>query len=155
MAATNLPKHIKSLATLIRHHKWVLEERRRAVAQLMTEREGVQAHIDRIDVKVIAEREFLRHQLGQADYHHSAQIYADFAEEARQFRAGQVVRLAEIDRQILAAQDLVTDAYRELKKFEVAQEEALRQEKAEFDRREQIRLDDIAIDGFRRGSIAG
>ena len=147
--AANLPKHIKSLDILIRQHKWLLEERRRALNQLFAERDLVQGHIDRTDAKLVSERAFLQQQLGHDDYHHSARIFADFAEEAREFRAGQVVRLGELNKQIVAAQDLVTDAYRELKKYQVAQDAATRLEKSESDHREQIRLDDMALDGFR------
>ncbi|MDI9349125.1 MAG: flagellar FliJ family protein [Candidatus Symbiobacter sp.] len=147
--AADLKKQIKSLETLIRHHKWLLEERRRALNELLTERDLVQGHIDRTDAKIASEREFLRLQLGRADYHHSAELYAGFADDARAFRAGQVVRLGEVNRRIDAAQDTVTEAYRELKKYQIAQDTARASAKSEFDRREQIRLDDMAIDGFR------
>ncbi|MCX8506769.1 MAG: hypothetical protein ORN98_09180 [Alphaproteobacteria bacterium] len=147
--AANLPKHIKSLAILIRQHKWLLEERRRALNQLFAERDMIQGHIDRTDAKIVSERAFLTQQLGHDDYHHSARIFADFATEAREFRAGQVVRLGEVNKQIRAAQDLVTEAYRDLKKHQVAQDAARVQEKSEADHREQIRLDDMALDGFR------
>ena len=147
--AADLKKQIKTLAILIRQHKWLLEERRRALNLLFSERDLVQGHIDRTDAKIVSEREFLQQQLGHEDYHHSARIFADFAEEAREFRAGQVVRLGEINKQIAAAQDLVTEAYRDLKKYQVAQDAAARLEKSEADHREQIRLDEMALDGFR------
>ena len=50
------------------------------------------------------------------------------------------------------AREEVTLAYQELKKFEVAQSNRKRRAREEANRREQIVLDEIGIEGFRRRS---
>jgi hypothetical protein len=73
-----------------------------------------------------------------------ARYWPTYSEWARGRREALVQNRLQIGEQILKAEDAVTDAYRELKKFEVAEANRLAREKAEQDRKDRIRLDEIA-----------
>ena len=73
-----------------------------------------------------------------------ARFWPTYAEWAKGRREELVQNRLQIGEQILKAEEAVTEAYRELKKFEVAEANRIAREKAEQERKAQIRLDEIA-----------
>jgi flagellar export protein FliJ len=76
--------------------------------------------------------------------------YAPYAAAAIERRRTLLASLADVRTQIEGASQEVTIAYQELKKYEVAQDNRRRRARVETNRREQIVLDEIGIEGFRR-----
>ena len=76
--------------------------------------------------------------------------YAPYAAAAIERRRTLLASLEDVRQQILGAHEEVTIAYQELKKYEVAQDNRRRRARVETNRREQIVLDEIGIEGFRR-----
>jgi flagellar export protein FliJ len=135
---------MKGLPTLIRVRQWELEEKRRKLADL----EGLAAQLDeaiqRLDDEVKMEQ-------GIAGASHEVNFaYAPYAQAAIERRRTLLASLDDVKQQIEAAHEEVTIAYQELKKYEVAQDNRRRRTRAEANRREQIVLDEIGIEGFRR-----
>lgn len=128
----------KSLKALIRYRKFELDQRRRELRAL----EDLAAQIDQsivaLDAQVASERQLAANDMLLARY------WPTYSEWARGRRDELVQNRLQIGEQILKAEDAVTDAYRELKKFEVAEANRVAREKAEQDRKERIRLDEIA-----------
>jgi flagellar export protein FliJ len=135
---------MKGLPTLIRVRQWELEERRRKLADL----EGLAAQLDeaiaRLDDEVKMEQSVVQSSL-EVNF-----AYAPYAAAAIERRRTLLASLADVRTQIEGASQEVTIAYQELKKYEVAQDNRRRRARVETNRREQIVLDEIGIEGFRR-----
>ena len=135
---------MKGLPTLIRVRQWELEEKRRKLADL----EGLAAQLDeaiaRLDDEVKMEQGVVQSSL-EVNF-----AYAPYAAAAIERRRTLLASLEDVRQQILGASEEVTIAYQELKKYEVAQDNRRRRARVETNRREQIVLDEIGIEGFRR-----
>ncbi len=128
----------KSLKPLIRYRKFELDQRRRELRALEDLAAQIDASIVALDEEVTNERRLAANDMLLARY------WPTYAEWARGRREELVQNRLQVGEQIVKAEEAVTDAYRELKKYEVAEANRVAREKAEMDRRAQIRLDEIA-----------
>lgn len=135
---------MKQLDSLIRLHRWQLDEKRRTQAELQALADRIKGEIDRLQADLARERETASHTdgpaLGIGPYIQSIL--------ARERHLSQT--LDEIGRQIAAAHDAITESFRELKRYELAQEERLRAEARRLDRLERLNLDEVAATQFER-----
>ncbi|MCX8501060.1 MAG: hypothetical protein ORO03_05135 [Alphaproteobacteria bacterium] len=140
---------MKTLQTLIRVHQWHLEEKRRTVVEIEAERERIKAKIERLEREIAAEKLFLAQQVDD-QYRMVALDFSHYHEEAQLRRGDILLELKFNGEKLEAAMVEVTIAYQELKKYEIALEQRLRREALIAAQKEQIKLDDLAIEGFRR-----
>ena len=139
---------MKRFEPLIRLHRWQLNERRRQLAELETAAEATRDRISSLDAMLAAEaREADRDPLQRA-------AFPTYAEAMRKRRAKLVETLDMLTASIAEAREGVTDAFQELKKYELAQEARRRRDDEASARRERILLDEMAIEGYRRNRAA-
>lgn len=134
----------KGLPTLIRLRSFELEEKRRALAELEQVAERLEQAIRDVDAQVEDEKD-----IASKDYV-LARYFPAYLAAAKERRQQLVANRLDIGHQIDEAKEQVTIAYQELKKMEIAQALREKREKEEADRREQLMLDEIAIEGYRR-----
>lgn len=137
---------MKGLPTLIRVRTWELEEKRRKLADL----EALSAQLDEAVARL--DDEVKMEQTIAASSSEVNFAYAPYAAAAIERRRTLQASAEDVKRQIAAAAEEVTAAYQELKKYEVAQDNRRRRARIETNRREQIVLDDIALEGHRRST---
>ena len=135
---------MKGLPTLIRVRTWALEEKRRKVADLEALEAQLVEAIARLDDEVQLENQVASND---TDARFTYGAYINAAIERRRTLDASV---DDVRRQIEAAREEVTLAYQELKKFEVAQSNRKRRAREEANRREQIVLDEVGLESFRR-----
>ena len=135
---------MKGLPTLIRVRTWELEEKRRKVADLEALEAQLVEAIARLDDEVQ-----LENQVASNDTDASF-TYGSYISAAIDRRRTLDASVEDVGRQIEAAREEVTVAYQELKKFEVAHSNRKRRVREEANRREQVVLDEIGIETFRR-----
>ncbi len=140
---------MKSLLTLIRLRQQQLDEKRLVLTRLETEAASIKSLIENLEAEVACETEAAR---GDAA---SVYGYGNYLANARARRAGLEARLAEVGDMIAVAADEVADAFREMKRFELAQTFAEQRAAAETARREQAILDDVGLTGYRRARAPG
>ncbi|MDH3737576.1 MAG: hypothetical protein OER92_00175 [Alphaproteobacteria bacterium] len=140
---------MKSLPTLIRLKQEALDEKRLVLTRFETEAASIKSLIENVDIEVACESEAAR---GDAN---SAFGYGSYLTRARARRSGLEARLAAVDAKMAVAADDVADAFREMKRFELAQSFADQREAAELARREQAELDDVGLSGYRRARAPG
>ena len=140
---------MKSLPTLIRLKQEQLDAKRLVLTRLETEAANIKELIETLAVEVACESEAAR---GDAD---KAFGFGDYLGRVRARRAGLEARLAEVTDKIDAAADEVALAFREMKRFELAQSLADQRAAAGAAKREQAALDDIALTGYRRAQGSG
>ena len=135
---------MSSLKTIIRLHKWQLDEKRRALSELQNLR-------DRLTDELARLREMVRHEQETARNDPAVAFgYAAFAKAARERDQRLQESIAQVDQQIVTATEEMAEAFQELKRFELAEEERLKRERAKIRRKEDAMLDETALVGFRR-----
>ena len=140
---------MKSLLTLIRLKQGVLDEKRLVLTRLETEAATIKSMIETLEIEVACETEAAR---GDAE---SSFGYGRYIASAKARRGGLEDRLAQVDEKIAEASDEVADAFREMKRFELAQSLADQRAAAEEARREQAVLDDVGMTAYRRAQASG
>lgn len=132
------------LKSLIRYHRWQLDEKRREVADL-------NAMLDRLHEQQAAlEAEITAEQQAARSHGDVAFSYAGFAQQALRRRRTLAGAVAQVESQIARATDVLREMFQEVKRYELAQDERTRQEKAKQRHRENTMLDEVAAMGFQR-----
>lgn len=140
---------MKSLLTLIRLKQEQLDEKRLVLTRYETEAASIRSLIENLDIEVACESEAAR---GDAN---SSFGYGSYLARARARRSGLEARLAEVGKKMIVAADEVADAFREMKRFELAQSLADQRAATETARREQADLDDVGMTAYRRARAPG
>lgn len=135
----------KGLKTLIRLHKWTVDEKRRALVALQAREEQVITEIRQAEEQLVAEKKIAAEDVTGAGF-----LYGQFA-NAWLDRRSQLNRTLDVVRaEVARAADELADAYGQLKTFEITQRERERRAKAEADKKEQEKLDEIGLTLYRR-----
>ena len=129
---------------LIRYHKWRLDEKQRALAELRNREDQILADAARLEDAIKAEQ-----QTAGANYE-VAFGYGNFARAAigRREQIGRM--LDDIRARIAAASDELAECFREVKTYELAQAERDKREAEERRHKENLDLDETAQIGHRR-----
>lgn len=135
---------MKALASLIRLHRFHLEEKRRTLGGL----EGLMADLVRRLAQL--EDEVLREQRQAASSSIGNFIYGAYARNVIQRRETLKKSMTALQLEIDTARQAVAAAFQEVKRYEIAKERMDEREREEASRREQIEQDDLAIEMFRR-----
>lgn len=137
---------MKSRESLIRLHRFQVDERRRQVAELETMLEEFRRREHDLGQQVQAEQE----KAGISDIAHYA--YPMFAKSMRDRRENILQSISEVSLQLESAKDDLASAYRELKKYELIEESRKRRVRGKLARIEQQELDEVALAIHRRTS---
>lgn len=137
-----MAKHLKNL---IRLNDWQVEEKQRALADLLNAVAALEAKRRQLEEEMVRERKAAAEAPGEIGIY-----YGNFAKAALTRRRALEKAIAEGEAEVAAARDRLREAYRELKKYEVAQAQRDAREAAERDHREQLFLDEIGIQAFVR-----
>ncbi|GEO42910.1 flagellar export protein FliJ [Skermanella aerolata] len=132
------------LHTLIRLHKWRLDEKRRALAELQALADKLAQDTARLEREILAEQEIARSS-PEASFG-----YGNFAKQAIERRKRLAQSVAQVEHQIAEATEEMAEAFQELKRYELAQEGRDRREDAKRKTRENAALDEVALSGFTR-----
>lgn len=127
------------LKNLIRIHDWEVDEKRRRLGDLLHMQEDLRGQRIRID------EELLREQALARENPEAGVFYGPYAENIIERRQRLDQSILKMDDEIIQARDVVREAFRELKKYEVAQERRDEEDKLERDREEQLQLDEIGL----------
>lgn len=135
---------MKRYANLIRLNKWRVDERRRHLSELETLAQEMRGRLDRMNAELKAERDLAQENKSVG---HTYIAYAAAMNQRREMIQESITKIAE---QIIAAREEVAEAYRELKKYEIVEQNRLRQSRQQEQRREQAVQDEIALNMYRR-----
>jgi len=130
----------KNLKGLIRLHKWMVDEKRRKLGDLLKMLAELEEQLRQLEAEVVAEQKAAANAPETAGF-----LYGNYARRVIERRERLVQSIASMEMQISAAREELNDAYRELKKFQVVQDVRDRREALEAARREQGVLDEIGL----------
>jgi flagellar protein FliJ len=140
---------VTALRSLIRLHRWQLDERRRDLATL----EDLAAKLREEHQKLDAEDE--RERAVASASPEAAYGYAGYARSLIDRRRKLERTQAEVAEQIARAREALAEAYQEMKRYEIAAASRQRQLEEREAKRQQQTLDELGVEGFRRKTAGG
>ena len=135
---------MRNRESLIRLHKFQVDERRRKVAEIELLLAEFRNKERELEAQVLAEQE----KAGISDEAHFA--YPMFAKSVQKRRENILQSIADLELQLEGAQEELAAAFRELKKYELMEESRKRKVRKQTQRLEQAELDEIALQIHRR-----
>ncbi len=133
-----------SLKTIIRLQKLQLDEKRRVLAELHTLADRLRNEIEKVKQEIAHEQETVRDDFSVSF------TYSNFAQAALERGRKLGESLGQVEAQINIATDEMAEAFQELKRYELAEEERQKRERDKQKRKEAAMLDETALVGFRR-----
>lgn len=135
---------MSALAQLVRLHGWTLDERRRKVADLEQLAERLKADLARLEGELAREEKTAS---GSLELQAAFNAYAAIARKRRDKISASI---DDVNAEIARAQDEVSEAFRELKRYEQALANRQTREAGRQLRREQTASDELGIELYRR-----
>lgn len=133
----------KGLSGVVRLHKWQVDEKRRQIAELEGMRSDLVEQVKKLLDGLASEQEQLS-KSNVVDIN-----YAGYAQNVMTRRENIEASITEVDVSIETMKDELSEAFKELKKFEIVEQRALEREKHEEKRKEQERLDEVSLNMFQ------
>ena len=137
---------MSTLDSLIRLHRWQVDERRRQLAEL----EALALKL-RQELARLAE-EHTNEQAAAGTSFLARHVYPGYLRRAMERQKTLEQSLAETEAQTLGARDALAAAFQELKRYEVASASRERLRISAAARRERLETDALAIANFRRAN---
>ena len=135
-----------NLNPLIRLRKYRVEEKQKALAELFREAERFEIVINNM-LENLANERAMAEEKNDFETTTAFTLYAERVRDQVEFlRMG----LEKINARIVVAQDSMREAFGELKKIEIIQENREAEEEKEAGRREGKLMDEIGLQGFMR-----
>ena len=131
------------LEGILRFRKWELDEKRRELAVLFQERASIEHQIEALDCEMLEQSSMKDSDIG-------SMTLGSYIEGARKKRAWLIEDLRKKDEEIADKQDVVSEAFRELKTFEIADRRQKDRVKQELSRQEQAELDDLGLQAYEK-----
>ena len=135
----------EDLKNLIRIHEFGVDEKRRDLGELLKLMGDLEQSQRDLEIEVVNEQRVAASMPGEADICYG--IYAQGVIMRRERMAESIIQM---EVKVGEARDALSEAYLELKKYEIAQENRDKREALEETRREQSILDEIGINAHRR-----
>lgn len=135
----------KDLRTLVRLHAWTVDEKRRKLGALLRLGGDLEDQVQRLEEEVVREQGSAGDAPEVAGFY-----YGNYANAVIERRERLRDSIARTETEIAAAQEELREAYRDLKKYEVAQDMRERRETEERERVEQQVLDEVGLEVHRR-----
>ncbi len=138
-----------ALDSMVRVHRWVLDEKQRKLVDLRTLLEKLKLDLETLDRELEGERE----AAGASD--DAGAAFPAYAAAAIDRRRKLCETIANLEQETEAAREEVTEAFGELKKYEIASENRESQESERRKRSERINLDELGVSIYRRSRVGG
>lgn len=135
----------RKLANLIRIHEWRVDEKRRRLGDLQRMLTEFLEQARRLEEELVREQKVAARVPSEGGYY-----YGGYAQAVIARRETLAHSIAKTEDEVAAAREDLREAYRELKKYEVAQANRTAAEKKEEDRRETAVLDEVGLQAFIR-----
>lgn len=133
----------KGLKGIIRLHKWQVDEKRRQISELEIMRGELMDKLNKLFNDLENEKQaFSKSTVVSINF-------ASYASSVMKRRENLEASITEIDVSIENMKDELSEAFKELKKYEIVEQRALERKKQEEKRREQERLDEISLNMYR------
>lgn len=134
----------KDLQILIRLNEWTVDERRRELSDVLGSLESLENGLRRLREELAREQQAVQSSPNEAGF-----FYGNYAAGVIQRRQHLNDGIVQMEAKVADAQDRLDEAYRELKKFEIAQEHRNFELAQEIGRQEQSEMDELGLQVHR------
>jgi len=134
----------KDLNTLIRLNEWSVDQRRRELGDVLGSLAELETGLERLREEVVKEQSAARTVPEEAGFY-----YGNYAQAVIRRRGRLNDGINQMEAQVATAREKLNEAYRDLKKFEVAQNTRDTRAAKELARRDQDALDEMGLRSFR------
>ncbi|MBT3306303.1 MAG: flagellar export protein FliJ [Alphaproteobacteria bacterium] len=134
----------KDLQTLIRLNEWTVDERRRELGDVLGSLETLESGLTRLGEELVREQ-----QAAQSSPDVAGFLYGSYATAVIDRRYHLNAGIAQMTAKVTEARERLDEAYRELKKYEVAHENRTLKLAKEASRLEQIEMDELGLQAHR------
>ena len=135
---------MKNLTTLIKLHKRKVDDLRRDLGKMENEKSQLQLATEKLKQELQDEIRLAEKQPEMSTF------FGGFADRIRKRQEQIQKEIIMLDLQMIALRDDISEAFSELKKFEIALDNAKQRKKEDEARKETVMLDDIAAQQHRR-----
>jgi flagellar export protein FliJ len=135
---------MSAIDSLVRLHRWQLDEHRRQLADLDLLVQKLRAEKLRL-----AEEESTEQKVAATSLE-AATAYGGFARHLIERRQKIEQSIASVEQQIAAAREALAETYQEVKRYEIAAANRATQRRRRSERQQQRTLDELGIDAYRR-----
>lgn len=135
----------KDLHTLIRFNEWSVDQRRRDLGEVLGSLADLESSLHRLGEELVREQRAVLASPEEAGF-----LYGNYANADIGRRNHINTGIANMEQQVAEAREKLDEAYRELKKYEVVQETRDLRQAREEARQEQIELDEMGLQAYRR-----
>ena len=136
---------MKDLNTLIRLHKFRVDEKRREVGGMIAVVTDLERQVRELEAEILKEQEIASKSPVEA-----GAIYGSYASLAIKRREQFAAAIAEMEERLAEAQEEMREEFFELKGYEIIQDFRDAEEALEQARAEQFVLDEIGLNAYRR-----
>lgn len=137
---------MSALDSLVRLHRWQLDEHRRQLADL----DALAAKL-RHEEQRLGEEQKLEQATAAASLE-AASAYGGYARQLIERRHKIEQSIVSVEQEIAAAREALAEAYQEMKRYEIAAANRAAQRRRRLNQIEQHVLDEVGIEVFRRGT---
>jgi len=137
---------MSSLDSLIRLHRWHLDEKRRAVAELESLVQSLTDQVGRLDAEIAAERDAATIEDNPA----STMTFGAYLKATDLRREKLQASLQQAKRELAAAKEEINEAFQTVKRFEVVRDDRTARATLRNRRIEGAALDEIAVSAHER-----
>ncbi len=134
-----------NIKNLIRLHEWNVDEKRRKLGELLR----LEAELEE-QLKSLEEEHVREKAAATADPEGAGIMYPGYHKQMSQRRDNLKDSIRQMEIVINYARDELSESYQELKKYETVEKNRQRRYELEQARREQVLLDEVALNQFRR-----
>ncbi len=134
----------KDLKAVIRLHEWEVDEKRRKLGELLRLSESLEDQAQRLEEELVREQQTAKESPEEAGL-----LYGNYAEAVIDRRRRIAESITKTEEEIDDSREILREAYLELKKFEVAQENRDKRAALELARKDQAFLDEVGSQSFR------
>ena len=134
-----------NLNSLIRLHKWRVDEKRRALGDLLGVVADLERQARRLEDDLKNEQDVARASPNEAAY-----MYGNYAHAVILHRERIADAIAATEGKIVVAREALNAAYRNFKKYELVQGARDTREARERERAEQMVLDELGLQAYRQ-----
>lgn len=135
---------MSALNSMVRVHRWALEEKQQKLAEIERFGDRMRQDLERLDEHLASERD------AAARTPDGTMAFASFIAAALERRRRLVDSIANLEREADLARDEVGEAFRELKKYEMAQDKAKTRAGLQRKKQEQLALDEVGVGLYRQ-----
>ncbi len=135
---------MSTLDSLIRLHRWQLDEQRRQVAEFEALGDRLRMELHRLDDEELDEQQVA------VDSHEASFAYSGYARTLIDRRDRLAKSLADTEQQTLRAREALESAFQEVKRYETAAANRLLSQHKQLARLQQHELDEVAGEMHRR-----